>query len=240
MVKGVPIIMPKLSQDAIRELRQSLPLLERLLKTLTKYSDKGVHPPLDETWLLGNAYHRLSELTSPAAVLAWVGAELTYYEDPDQYKAAVDAGKVPKVFEITTPPEQARLTRGYAERLYMYVQGILQNEEIEEMLNRLTQENTNLKEQVTELRRRESTYLAIIKEAQTSATYSLPPKNKGILLDSLQRQHTTLTKNLCRLQEIKAQYGLNTPLDILNAIDQTQEDLNRIEVSVADLEDSTT
>jgi hypothetical protein len=108
------------------------------------------------------------------------------------------------------------------------------------MLNRLAQENASLKEQLAELRRRESTYHSIVKEAQTSATYSPSPKDREILLESHRRQRTILIKNLTRYQEDKAKYGLNVPVNILNAIDQTQQDLKQIEATIADLEASKT
>jgi len=111
---------------------------------------------------------------------------------------------------------------------------------LERQLEYLQSYNLELEKQLAELRRRESAYLSIISQAQTSATYSLPSKSRKILLDSLQRQHTILTKNLSRLQETKAQYGLKPPLDILNAIDQTQEELKRIEATIANLKASKT
>jgi hypothetical protein len=105
---------------------------------------------------------------------------------------------------------------------------------LERQFENLQSYNLELRKQLAEFRRRESVYLSIIK-AQTSATYSLPPKSREILFKSLQRQYTTLMRNLTRLQEAKAQYGLNVPLDILNAIDQTQQDLKQIEATIADL-----
>ena len=96
----------------------------------------------------------------------------------------------------------------------------------------------HLKEELAELRRRESIYLSIIKEAQTSATCSPSLKDREILLESYRRQRTILTKNLTRYQEAKAQHGLDVPVDILNAIDQTQEDLKQIDANIAALEEA--
>lgn len=219
--------MLELSQDAIRELRQSLPLLKRLQE---RFSDKS---ELTYSYLeykqLQRAYNRVSELTSSAEVQTWVGPPFK-----------LNKLKIDKEKDASLPQRELvrrwQIWKGLSDRLYLYVQGILESEKIEEMQNRLTQENTSLKEQLAELRRRESTYLETIKEAQTSATYSFRQESREILLDSLQRQHTILTKNLCRLQEAKAQHGLSTPLDILNAIDQTQQDLKQIEATIADLE----
>lgn len=227
--------MSKLSQDAICELRQSLPLLEELTHVLNQYHEFAFYPlPEDEIQRLQTAYDRVSELTSPTSVETWVGSKpfCTSQEE------TAEESTWPTAF--TDIREQTRLALSCATRLYLYVQGILESEEAEAILNHLTRENANLKEQLAELRRRESAYLSIIQEAQTSAAYSLPQESREILLDSLQRQHVTLTKNLTRLQETKAQYGLNTPLDILNAIDQTQEDLKRIEASIADLKAGST
>ena len=222
--------MSRPSQDVTRELRQSLPLLKELMRIFAQYHKYGLIPlPEDEIQRLQTAYDRISELTSPTSVETWVGSKSFCTSQGET------AEEFPQLSKFTDIREQTRLAHSCASRLYLYVQGILENERIEETLDRLTQENTNLKEQLAELRQRESTYLSIIKQAQTSTTYSLPPESREILLDSLQRQHATLTKNLCRLQEVKAQHGLTTPLDILNAIDQTQEDLKRVEASIADL-----
>jgi len=125
-----------------------------------------------------------------------------------------------------------------ADRLVLYVQGIVESENIEEALDRLTQENASLKQQLTELRQRESTYLSII--AQPSTAYPLPPESKENLLASLERQRAIIPKNLCTLQEQKAHYGLSPPLHIINAIDQAQEDLKSIENTIAYLKPSIT
>lgn len=47
--------------------------------------------------------------------------------------------------------------------------------------------------------------------------------------DSLQRQLRQYRKTLLRLQEQRANYGLNVPLEILNGIDNAQEQIERIE-----------
>jgi prefoldin subunit 5 len=110
------------------------------------------------------------------------------------------------------------------------------NREFIEELEEMEHELERLEEQLTELRQRESTYLSIIKEAQTSTPYSPSPKDREILLDSYQRQRTILLKNLTRCQEAKVKHGLNVPIDILNAIDHIQEELKQIEATIADLE----
>jgi hypothetical protein len=114
------------------------------------------------------------------------------------------------------------------------------NLELIEELEEMEHELERLKEQLTELRQRESTYLSIIKEAQTSTPYSPSSKDREILLDSYRRQRTILLKNLTRCQEAKAKHGLNVPIDILNAIDHIQEELKQIEATIADLEASKT
>jgi uncharacterized phage infection (PIP) family protein YhgE len=202
--------MPEPSQDAIHELRQSLPLLERLKQIFLQQPHRITE---DEQQQLKKAYDRIAGLTSYDKVSTWVGwISYKYNEWPNRGSPICD-------------------------RLYLYVQGILQTQELEEVLDRLTQENASLKEQLTELRQRESDYISIIKEAQASATYSLPQERTEALLDSLKREHTTHTKNLRRLEETKAQYGpLDVPLHIQNAIDQTQEEIEQIEARIADLE----
>jgi len=85
-------------------------------------------------------------------------------------------------------------------------------------------------------RAEKETLLSIIEKAQISTAHSLPPESGGGLLDSLRRQEATLVKNLGRLEETRAKYGLSVPLNILNAIDQTQEDLKQVRANIADLE----
>jgi len=215
--------MTKLSRDAIRELRQSLPVLERLEKLFAR-------PHLltgDEIRQLKRAYDRVSELTSSAEVRTWVGSIWVHMVDQDQD------------WELwSTNREVTENARTFSERLYTYVQERLESEKVEELLDRLTQENASLKEQLAELRQRESIYLSIIGEVETPAAYSLSPQSREILLNSLRRQETTLTKNLSRLREAKVKYGLNVPLDILNGIDQTQAELEQITASIASLEEA--
>jgi DNA repair exonuclease SbcCD ATPase subunit len=198
--------MPELSQDAIRELRQCLPLLERLKQIFLQQRQRITE---DEQQQLKKAYDRIAGLTSYDNVSTWVGwMSYKYDEWPSRGSPICD-------------------------RLYLYVQGILQIQELEETLNRLTQENASLKEQLDELRQSESTYLSIIREAQTSPTYSLPPKSEETLLDSLQRRRESLTKNLWRYEEQKAQYGpLDVPPYILNAIEQVHEELKPVESTI--------
>jgi hypothetical protein len=52
-------------------------------------------------------------------------------------------------------------------------------------------------------------------------------------VESLQREMAQHRKNLDKLEEQKAKYGLNVPLDILNAIDQEKAELARIEALLA-------
>lgn len=55
-------------------------------------------------------------------------------------------------------------------------------------------------------------------------------------VESLQREMAQHCKNLDRLEELKASYGLNVPLEILNAIDQEKADIARIETLLAGYE----
>jgi hypothetical protein len=245
--------MPELSQNAIRELRQSLLLIERLLKALAhilKSLDRAPADPLEQlVWFssmslplplsdidwLEKASDRVRALTSPKQFETWVGGPISYNSKEQRLEEIHEDSTT-----ISSGFHMIYHLHSYTERLYSYVQGILKNEEAEKNVSRLTQENASLKEQLAELRRRESTYLSIVKEAQTSATYSPSPKDREILLESYRRQRTILIKNLTRYQEDKAKYGLNVPVNILNAIDQAQEDLERIGAQIADLEASKT
>lgn len=207
--------MPELSQDAIRELRQSLPLLKRLKEIFSS------EPSLsgDEFMQLKRALERVASLTDYGEFLYWVGSI------PSLPKAGWDESLSYTV---------KRNHEASAERLYTYVQGILQTQELEETLNRLTQENASLKEQLAELRQRELTYLSIIREAEAFTTYSPPLESQKTLLASLERQRAAITKNLYRYQEQKAQYGpLDVPPHILNAIDQLQEELKPVDNTIA-------
>lgn len=182
--------MPELSQDAIRELRQSLPLLERLKEVFVESPQRIT---IDEQQQLRQAYNRIADLTSRVDVGTWVGLISDRYDDwPSRGSPICD-------------------------RLYLYVQGILQTQELEETLNRLTQENVSLKYQLG--------------KAQISATYSVPPRED--LLNSLERELATHTKNLYAAREKKAKYGLNPPLDILNEIEHAEKEIERINAQIA-------
>ena len=218
--------MPKLSQDAIRELRQSLPLLKRI-RDIFSYRFLGELTPAHYEQL-EHAYNQISELISPTQARTWIGppTAFTFTDKSDDTLLWSELQR------------QKHMAREISERLYLYVQSILETEKVEETLDRLAQENASLKKQLDELRRRESTYLSVIKEAQTSATYSPSLKDREILLDSYRRQRTILIKNLTRYQEDKAKHGLSVPVDILNAIDQTEEDLKQIDANIAALEEA--
>jgi hypothetical protein len=240
--------MSKLQQDAIRELRQNLPLLKRLLQEFSHSLDSLQDPsePFKQLHIgdikrLEKSSRRIRELTYPEQFEIWVGGPITFDSKEKALEEVVgESSDGRPVLVRTTGEKVVRHIHAYTQRLSLYIETLLQSEQLEETLSRLTQENTNLKEQLAELRRRESIYLSIIREAQALTMHPLPHKSKEILLDSLQRQHTILTKNLCRLQEAKAQHGLNTPLDILNAIDQTQEDIRRVEATIGSLKADTT
>lgn len=228
--------MLELSQDAIRELRQSLPLLKRLVETLTKYHEHGKSPPRDEIWQLQNAYDRVSQLTSPIDVQTWVGIRLyTDQEEPPEWVTQSH-----KQISLTNNTESARSIKAHAERLYLYVQGILERENIEERLNLLTQENASLRQQLAELNQREQTYSSLIREAQTAASYEIPPESALILFQSSQRQHTLLTQRLSKLKEQQALYGIDTPPHILAHIEHTEEEIRQTEAKIADWKNTIT
>lgn len=225
--------MPELSQDAIRELRQSLPLLERLVKEFARAV--AIHP--DDILRLQGASDRVRALTSTDQFEAWVGGKIAYGSDEEDEDFVIEILPSQERMQTLTSTDILGITEHlhrYAHRLYPYVQGIADTEEVEEKLDYLTEENANLKEQLAELRQRESIYLSTIREAQTSTIYSPPPDRNKALLASLERQRAAITKNLYRYQEQKAQYGpLDVPPHILNAIDQLQEELKPVDNTIA-------
>jgi hypothetical protein len=190
--------MPELSLDVIHELRKSLPLLERLKRIFSSENELSG----DEFMQLRRALERVQSLTGYEEFLHWVGSI------PSLPEAGWDESLVYTV---------ERNHAASAERLYIYVQGILQTQELEETLNRLTQENASLKYQ--------------LRETQISATYSVPPRED--LLNSLERELATHTKNLYMARETKAKYGLNPPLDILNEIEHAEKEIERINAQIA-------
>ncbi len=68
--------MPKLSQDAIHELRQSLPLIERCYKIFSE----GQQHSKQEYHQVKRVYDRVSELASPTQVETWVGPPFEVFE----------------------------------------------------------------------------------------------------------------------------------------------------------------
>jgi len=206
--------MLKPSQDAIRELRQAHPLIKRLRQRFYQGSY------IDADFMqLERAYDRVIELTSKAEVQVWVSPPFSAYDGATREVSLTQV----EAHEISA-------------RLDLYVEGILKSAESEEMLNRLAQENASLKDQLAELSQREPTYLSLIREAQTAASYEVPPESAQFLLHSLQRERETLAKNIRWLEETKAKYGLDPPLHILNSIDENQERLRKVETSIANLE----
>jgi hypothetical protein len=173
------------------------------------------------------------------------GSFTTWLADNDWFRASTRRQVRDRVFILhrylqdyikLNPALGLRAVSGDDRRLERQLEALRSvNREFIEELEEMEHELERLKEQLTELRQRESTYLSIIKEAQTSTPYSPSPKDREILLDSYQRQRTILLKNLTRCQEAKAKHGLNVPIDILNAIDHIQEELKQIEATIADL-----
>ncbi len=206
-------------EKAMREFRQTFPLLKRIKETFD-FSEVEKEKPRQEFERLKAATSRIKELcyslTGRLDMRAWIG-------EMDSLNAY--------------PPYTIRQSDcTLADSLYFLVQGILDNEKTEEIVAQLSRENILLKEQLAEQKKREVTYLSTIERAQASSSYSLSLESKDILLTSLQRQKLLLTKNLMRLQEAKAQYGLNAPLDILNGIDQTQSELEQVSKTITDLQ----
>ena len=110
-----------------------------------------------------------------------------------------------------------------AQKLYLYVKGILESKESEEMLNHLTQENASLKEQLAELRKRELAYLSNAKGAIPHSVYA-----------SYQRERALLERNIHYLREQAAMYGpLDTPLRIRNEIEAHEKLINEIDAHIA-------
>lgn len=206
--------MQELSQDAIRELGRSLPLLERLLETFTRYHEHEKSPPPDEIWQLQNTYDRVSQLTSPSDVCIYVGGRLyTVQEEPPE-----EVTRCQKRYDFTSESEMARAIKAHTEKLYLYVKGIVNNE-----VDRLTQENTSLKEQLAELRKRELDYLSNAKGAIPHSVYA-----------SYQRERALLVDNIHFLREQAAMYGpLDTPLRIRNEIEALEKLINEIDAHIA-------
>lgn len=212
--------MPELSQHAIRELRQSLPLLERLKERFSSHDTLTG----DEFTQLQRALDRVSSLTDYSQFRTWVGGDL---ERPkDGWYASVT---------YTVKEHHIAI----AERLCLYTQEILENQKIEEKLDFLTQENASLKEQLAELRRRESTYLSVIKKAQTTTSYSVLPENEQSVCASYQTERASLVSNLHRLRKQEAMYGLlDTPLYIRNSIKEHEKRINEIDAHIANFKAS--
>ena len=55
-------------------------------------------------------------------------------------------------------------------------------------------------------------------------------------MKSFRRQEEIIARNLSALQEMKAKSGLNTPLDVLNGIEQYKNELEEVLANIADLE----
>jgi signal transduction histidine kinase len=132
--------MPELSQDAIHELRQSLHVLGMLGELFTRPDFQTG----DELRQLIRAYDRISELTSSAEVETWVGDLLIDVLRVEEQQQDWEYWR--------TDGEIMHMAWTLSQRLHTYVETRLDSEKIREALDRLTQENTSLKEQVAELR----------------------------------------------------------------------------------------
>jgi cell division protein FtsB len=201
---------------ALNELRQAVTILSDVNK---KFNDPSLIKDLTTYDLvhLRNIHQRVRILfteisDSTDAFDAWVGSV--------------------REFDEKQNVQVHRLDAELAHRLFDFAYGFVYLRKIDEDVSRLTQENASLKSQIDELRQRESTYRAIIERAKASTS----PEIREILLESYKRQAANIVKNLSRLQEIRAQSGLNAPLDVLSGIQQHQEELERINISIAELE----
>lgn len=64
---------------------------------------------------------------------------------------------------------------------------------------------------------------------------SVPDDLSGLSLEALQEQLRIHTKNLQRLQEQKASYGLEVPLHVLNGIDHEERAIEEVQERIRDL-----
>lgn len=116
--------------------------------------------------------------------------------------------------------------------------------ELEKLIDNMHQENESLRQQLIEVSQREITYFSFISHLQDALnknqnqiqmeTYS---NDKKDLLASLRRQYEIISKNLMRLKETKAQYGLMVPLDVSNGISLAEEELKRLTEAINKLGD---
>jgi len=111
---------------------------------------------------------------------------------------------------------------------------LLNNYNIEEKVNNFIKENLELRKQIDEINKREVTYISVIKKE--SLFDNLNQDSKSIILASLKRQHIILSKNLARLEETRANYDINIPIDIHNAIDHTKQEIDGISMRIKELE----
>ncbi len=65
---------------------------------------------------------------------------------------------------------------------------------------------------------------------------SPPPEVEAHWLNSLKKQRAILWKNLAGRLETKAQYGLEVPTKIENEIDHLRDEIERVEIGIAELE----
>lgn len=208
--------MPNESEIAIRELEQTITILNKIKK---RFNDPSMIKDLGEYDLvyLQNVYNRVRRLSSQI------------FSSSDSFDAWV--GPIRKFEEGENNFQIKKVDSELTERLFEFVYGFIYARKNDESLERLTKENASLKGQLEELRQREATYRAIIEKARTPTS----PESRDILLNSLKRQAMLMTKNLSTLQEVKAKAGLNPPIDVLSGIEQMEQELEQISFRIAEL-----
>lgn len=202
---------------AIFELNQTITLLGAVKK---KFNDRSLVKELGKPDLLHlqKIYQRVRQLSfeifnSYDSFDSWVGPMREIDEEQENIRVH-------------------RLDSELADNLLGFVQGFRHFKQVDEELERFSQENISLRHQLDEMRQRERTYLSIIETSK-----SPPPQEiKDILLNSLKRQGTTIAKNLSLAKESKANYDLNVPPDIINRIERLEEELQQVLTNIAELE----
>ena len=150
---------------------------------------------------------------------AWVGNLIYRTEENDKDEVKVSGGHI-----------------GVIDRAEAFIEGILENEQREIKFESLQNEMIFLKEQLSEVRQRENTYFQVVEKLPNSLDTSFILERRVSLLDSLRREQTIVQGNLNYLNERRALYGLNVPIDIMNQIQYAEKEMERITTKIASTE----
>jgi hypothetical protein len=78
-------------------------------------------------------------------------------------------------------------------------------------------------------------YAHYVSRLRTKPSAARSEPSPGEERASLERELSLHKRNLWRLQERKAKYGINVPLDVLNQIDDEEAEIARIESLLKDI-----